>query len=754
MRLASKLLAAALAYCLALHPTVACAQTVQVQAGAAQVGVPYVPVGTLSGIQTSGSLSSGLQAPSLTPGVLATLPAVQIAPQSAPAAIRALPLSSVSSSRALPLNHSVSPSAVPASESIIMVAANAASPAAMPLSLTKAAVAAPVQGRAAASHRLSAISVEVAEAGRDLPNLSGASAHEAVGRQFRTLTGERVRSSGADSAEPVAVPQTPALGESARLRPASETAEAAAEPKAEVPQAKGSLTKVFKDSSRNKAFWRYTVGYTLFMMGYEMYATALPFLISAFTRNTLRENNDQRLANADAVKMLIRQNRSFARIAHYAAQAVSYFTVPLFSNDDGGNNGKWLSRSCLIRAGIILLIPTVFFASGVFSLQGALWTLFGLLAFQSFVQGITVTMDSAVTAQITGDKSVTDSERIRANSIFTFVAALTAIIGPAIAGQIAQVQDLFGKTGVGSAILYGLYGVFIGLAGLAYAAIRLAAAKVKGAPSPQGQDGTAAKRLSLRSVLGELWGAMRDGVVLIMKNRFLRTMLFLTLIISLFSDPLIFNVLPEYVESVLTASPDTLGWLMNIPVVGWVLKGMTSTPTGYFSLLIVFASLGSIVASLLIAPLRRLLNRLGMKTEESQVMPLYFLAALEAPLFWLMLSTPSALTVVTLYGLQTLVTAFAAMLLSGLHQKTLGSYTSEEMNKILAAESMLGIIATVVSTALYGFILGNIPIATSMLIAAVAISMLAAFRIVAPWMYFSKEERSRKPAEPKPASAS
>ncbi|WP_162542954.1 hypothetical protein, partial [Klebsiella pneumoniae] len=84
---------------------------------------------------------------------------------------------------------------------------------------------------------------------------------------------------------------------------------------------------------------------------------------------------------------------------------------------------------------------------------------------------------------------------------------------------------------------------------------------------------------------------------LIRKNRFLLTLLAMNLISSMFADPLVFNVLPEFVEGVLKASPGAIDGLLQIPVLGWFLDGLVSTPMGFFALLITFSSLGSAAAS-------------------------------------------------------------------------------------------------------------------------------------------------------------
>ena len=439
---------------------------------------------------------------------------------------------------------------------------------------------------------------------------------------------------------------------------------------------------------------------------------------------------------ADALNALVRENRSLVRVAHWVAQAVSYASVPLFTRGADGSL-RWLPRAFWVRSAGIAGIVGVFFASGLLNLHAALMTLMGFIAVQSFFQGISVTLEGAAVSRMIGDKSVSNGERMRANAILTFVSSALAIIGPAVAGQISQVKDFFGKTGVGGALIYGIYALCTGVAGLIYATVKIFQKKAAGAA----ESGTPEK-LSVKGVLSSLWSSLKNGIKLVVGDRFLRTMLILSLLSSLFSDPLVFNVLPEYVETLIKANPDAIGAVLKIPLLGWFLKGMTSTPMGFFSLLAVGSSVGGIIGSVLMEPLRKVLGRLGFKSEESLTVPLYALATLEIPLFWLMISAHSMWLVLPLYGLQAFVTGFSTMVVSGLHQKKLGAYASD-VSKILAAESFLGILAAIVSTVLYGFVLTKIPIATALLIAAVATTIFGAVRLAAPWLSFSKKERQR-----------
>ncbi|MDE2490248.1 MAG: hypothetical protein KGM24_05335, partial [Elusimicrobia bacterium] len=574
--------------------------------------------------------------------------------------------------------------------------------------------------------------------------------------QFAALLGERLAAPaaadepGAPSARGSAA--SPSLGKPSASAPEGE----AAEP----PAPKLGLFRVFRDPERNKSFWRYVSGYSIFLLGFEMYVVGLPYLISSMTTNSLKEHKDPRAGSAEAVKELIRSNRSLSRIAHWTAQLFSYALIPLFTRGQGKDGPrKWLVRSMLVRAAVLAAVPALFFATGAMSLHAAMWVLFGLIAAQSFFQGISVTTEGAATTRLLGDASVTTEERTKANSILTIIGSVIAIVGPLVAGQIALIGPLFGKSGVGGAVIYGLYAGTVAIAGLIYATIRMfagssaadaaAAGGASAAPAPHGLGGT----------LKSLWASIRDGSRMILKDRLLRTMLLMSMISSLFSDPLVFNVLPEYIGN-LAAKSGTLGAVLSVPGLGWFLKAMTATPMGNFALMVVMASVGSIVATLLMKPATRLAEKLGFKSDAAKTVPFYFLAALEAPLFLLMIHTPTLLGAVALYGLQALVVGFIGLAISGLYQKDLGAHDGADINKILAADSLVGIVAAIASTFVYGFVLKDIAIGTSLLIAAVATGAVSVLRLAAPFLAFTKAERrgsapapAALPGPPPPAHA-
>ena len=667
----------------------------------------------------------------------ANLAAPSSALPSATPALRSLPVPSA------PAAVSANAAAVPAPAGVPLAAAPAQ---AAPASQAAAApVRTPARAEApkAVAERVTVMGRSAAEAVRDLPSLPQGGAHQAAAVQFSALTGERVGAAAASVADPVVAPRTVGTLKAARLSAANLATDA--EPAAEAPPApKKSWKQVFNEPERNKAFWRYFLGSTVFLFGFQMYMVALPYLIKSFVQNTTKEAG--RTLTAEQLTDLVRQNRSLSRIAHWTAQAVSYVAIPMFNDGQSGPR-KWLVRSYLTRAAVLFGVPALFFSTGLMSASAAMWTLFGLIAVQSFFQGLSVTMESGATTRIFGDKTVTPEERLRANSILSFTSAIIAIIAPAIAGRISAMPDWFGKMGTGSALLYGVYAAAVGAAGLIYATIRmLKDGKKESAYSPSGADDAAAVRPnSLWQALKNVGLSMKEGIKLVLKNRFLRTLLGLNLIVSLFSDPLVFNVLPEFVEGVLKTSPGAINWALGIPGLGWFLQGLISTPMGFFGLLVAFSSIGSALVALSVGPLRKLFKRLGFKTEESLTIPFYAIAFLEIPAFWGMIYFPSFWGVLLLYGLQTLAGGFVGLIISGIYQKQLGDYSSKQLNQVLAANSFVSIIAAILSTYLYGFVLTGISIQTSLMIAAIATTILGLLRLAAPWMLFTKAQRKGEP---------
>jgi hypothetical protein len=706
-----KSLAVVLAHLIAAQSAVAAVQAVQVRTGALPVGAPAAvgsaALGSLSSPSGLSLQSASLKSLSVLP--LSAVPTVAGGQVSAAAPVSAVPVAAPGVAASLPAAAPAAGKTVPVAHAVQTLSEQRIQPA--------------VQA--------------AAEAMRGLERAPADSSKGAAETQFSVLTGEKRSDSSAFVEEPVAGAPAP-LASTLRAPEAK-----AASAQVEVP-AKSGFTQVFKDPERNKSFWRYVAGYVTFLFGFRMYVVGLPYYISGLAKNSLAEANDPRLGDAEAVKALVRENRSLARIAHWVAQGLSYATVPLFTKNGAEGPKKWMVRSYLVRFGVLALIPTLFFASGFLSLNAAFFIFFGLVAAQSFFQGISVTTESAATARIIGDSSVTQSERTKANSILFFISAAMSILGPVLGGQVAAISELFGKANPGGALIYGIYALVCGAAGLIFATLGIINNKTAAATAAAPGGIAAAEKLSLGGTLKNLWVSFKDGLKLVFKNRLLRTLAVVALVSSLFADPLIFNVLPEFVEGLIKADPGGLGSLLQVPVLGWFLKALTGTPMGYFALMTAGASLGSMVASVTLKPLRKLFMKLGFKTEEGLTIPFYVLAALEAPLFWLMIAAPSMWAVVGLYLLQSLLVGYAGITISSFYQKTLGDHGGKDINKILAAQSLINIFAAILATYLYGFVLTGIPIATSLLIAAVATTVLSAIRLAAPWLLFSKEQRGAK----------
>jgi MFS family permease len=716
-----------------------------VQPAVAQYTIGRVAVPAVSGVGAPAAAGASVQPLQLT--TLGVAPAFSLsAAPTAPGAFSAPAASAVSAAPAL-----ASPAALPAAAAALASPVAAARAAAPVAALSRKSAFSPAEKLSPAA-RVGRIGVAAEKAVNGLDKASGAQARGQADEQFAALTETGLLAASAGDETPAPSGREGADAPRTSLDKPTAPAEGASKTDVPAPKApKMGLFTVFRDPARNSAFWRYVSGYAIFLFGFEMYVVGMPYLISSMTTNSLKEHKDARLGNDEAVKELIRSNRSLSRIAHWAAQGVSYIAIPLFTrNQEKDGPRKWLVKSMLIRAGVLAAVPAVFFATGVIGLQAAMWALFGLIAAQAFFQGISVTAEGAATTRLLGAKDVTTEERTKANSILTVLASVIAIIGPLVAGQIALIGPVKGKAGVGGAVIYGIYAGAIALTGLIYATIKMfggqsEAAKAALARGEAASSSTAPK--TFKGVMKELWVSIKDGSRIVFKDRLLRTMLILSMVGSLFSDPLVFNVLPEYIEGLVAKNPGSISAIMGIPGVGWFLKTLSATPMGNFAMMMVMASVGSIVATLLMKPMTKLFHKFGFKTEEALTIPFYFLAALEAPLFFLMIHTPTMLGAIALYGLQALATGFIGISIQGLYQKKLGDQKDGDVNKILAADSLLGIGAAIISTFAYGFLLKNIPIATSLWIAAIATGVVALIRIAAPFLSFTKDQR-KPPAPP------
>lgn len=737
MKLLRGALALVLSYALGVQPAVA-----QIQTRIAVAPVSGVGAAAASAIGASGAGTIRLQALALTPSASLSpalfAPAFNAAPSiSAPNAAAGLAAPSAFAAAAPAAVFAAAPAPAPSSARL------APASAAVPAEAAKAVVPA-----ATPAERLAQIRVVADKAVDGLASASGGEARGKADAQFSALTRERLAASAGDGVEAPSAKALAGLPARAFLDKPTAGAEGG-EKAADVPAPKApkaGFFQVFKDPERNKTFWRYVKGYAIFLVGYEMYVVAQPYLISSMVKNALNEKHDGRAGNAAAVTELVRSERSMSRIAQWVAQFFSYATIPLFTkNVEKDGPRKWLVKATFVRAAALAGIAGVFFATGLIGLT-TMWVLFGLIAVQSFFQGIAITSEGAATTRMLGDKSVTSDERTRANSILTIIGSVIAIIGPVLAGLIAKLGPIHGKAGVGGAVIYGIYAGAMALTALIYAGIKMFAGPGRNPEAALAAGAAPAPKAAFAGVLKGLWTSITQGTRIVLKDRLLRTMLILSTISSLFSDPLVFNVLPEYIEKLAASSAGTVGAIMHVPVIGWFLSTLTSTPMGNFALMVVMASIGSIVAAVTIKPLTKLFTKLGFKTEEAQTVPFYFLAALEAPLFFLMIHTPTMLGAVALYGLQSLAVGYVGIALSGLYQKNLGGQKDDDVNKILAADSLIGIGAAILSTVVYGFILTNIPIATSLMIAAIATGVVSLIRLAAPFMSFSKAQR--KPPEP------
>ncbi|MDE2040424.1 MAG: hypothetical protein KGO96_12185 [Elusimicrobia bacterium] len=586
------------------------------------------------------------------------------------------------------------------------------------------------------AQRLSRTQAAAASAIADVERSGAEQGRAQAARQFSALTGERLADGSMVSGAASTAPGDGLAAEPAPLLPSGAAAEHSGEP----PISRRWL-RVFHDPERDGAFWRYLQAKICFLFGFNMYLVGGPYLVSAFTRNSLREHRDRRAADLAAVAELVRRNRALLRLAHWLGQVPGYLSIPLFTRHSASAGPKkWLVRACLLRGAALAGVVGMFFATGYVSLGTALWAFCALLAAQSFFQGVSVTLEQTATTRLFGDKDVFPEERTRANSILTAADAAVSIAAPAVAGQIALLGPLGHKTGVGGAVIYGVYAVSVAAMGLLYSTIRLFSGPGRG-------------QAAASAPFPGLWASLKDGLRLILRDRFLRTLLLISVVSSLFSDPLVFNVLPEYIEGLVAQQPGSLGAILNVPVLGWFLKTLTATPMGNFALMMTVDNVGIMLSAIAIKPLSRLLARFGFKTEEALAAPYYFIAALEAPLFLLMFHAPSILGVVGLYGLQSVAIGFVGIAIQGLYQKNLGEREEDSVNKILAANSLLGILAALLATAVYGFWLTGIPIGTSMAIAAAATGAVCLLRLAAPFLAFSKEQRHLEPDAPSAVGA-
>lgn len=606
-----------------------------------------------------------------------------------------------------------------------------------PQASVRAAVAA--SPLAAASKHIVAAAAQAAKASVDQGRASGDQSSVSAQRQFNALTGEAddIRASGpGDGAAPASVPDSG----STRLAPSSPQPP----PHAPQPPKKSRLWNVFpNDPARRQSFWRYLGGYSIFSLVYEMYLVSFPFLIASMTRNSLRAHNDPRLNDPKAVEALINRNRAEGRIFHWTGQSASYASMPLFSGKGEQAPQPWLTRSTLIRAGFLAGVAAVaLFATGHVPLGAAVLFVSLSMGAASFFQGVAGTKESLGTFTLMGADSVSETDRDKANAILNIVSNFAAIIGPALAGHLSMsVSNLFGQTDVSSYIVYFIYAVGTALSGLVYFGVRLFWQRASNKLAP-----TTGPPFSLKGALGQIGSSLRTGIKLLWSNKFLRYTVIGIIINSLFSDPLSSSILPDYVATLTKGIPG-IAALLKVPVLGWLLQGLTGSPMGFYSFMIVSYNVSSMVASFLLEPVRKVLAKFGATTAESALKPLYVLAFLEPFLFKAMLHWHSLPLVLAFYGLQSLVTGFGALVAQGLMQKAVNEFPEKDRISVLASESFVGTITAIVSMVIYGFALNKIPVGAMMSLALMAVGLQAGIRLAIPWLSF-KKSAPKPPAKP------
>ena len=290
-RFSGKALALVLAHLIAAQSATAAVQAVQVRTGALPVGAPAAVGSSALGASFSAPGGLSLQAASLQ-------------------GLSVLPLSAVPT-----VAGSGVQAAAPVAGAPVSAAPGLAAPAA---SVPNKTVPISQAVQTLSEQRIQPAVQFAAEAMRGVERAPADSSKGAAETQFSVLTGEKRAGSSTFAEEPVAAaPVT--------LSASLKAPEAKAPAVSEVP-AKTGFTQVFKDPERNKSFWRYVAGYVTFLFGFRMYVVGLPYYISGLAKNSMQEANDPRLADGEAVKALVRENRSLARIAHWVAQGISYAT--------------------------------------------------------------------------------------------------------------------------------------------------------------------------------------------------------------------------------------------------------------------------------------------------------------------------------------------------------------------------------------------------------------------------------------------
>ncbi|MFA6004080.1 MAG: hypothetical protein WC881_08425 [Elusimicrobiota bacterium] len=482
--------------------------------------------------------------------------------------------------------------------------------------------------------------------------------------------------------------------------------------------------KVFSDPQRNKDFWKFFLGFEFSIAGLQLCMVAFPYMIKSFAHG---QGVSAAMSEADAATRLNRM-RSQIRAFQLGAQILSYLSLPFLARGKPGSDKKLLVRAGLLRAGILILVPLHFLIfSGLMPAAAAFAVLAGIFAVQSYGEGVHGGMTDMLRSEAIGSSDVTPEERNRANSLLSFAAALISIVVPVFAGKLAQIPDIMGREGSGSAMIFAVYAGVMAISSAFYALTAVRARK-------------AAKRQAAAGVKGPGFKAALKAIA---RNRFFRTILMLDGFAMLIGEPLMNNVLPNFVESVLKASSVSIGQLLQTPVLGWIFSGMMNTPMGYFGLLIAFGSIGSALASALNQRVLGFLHRHGYASEESRMLPLYGIDFLEVLAFAGIVLLPAFWPILMFWMLKSLAGGFVGVARDGVYQKNLAAYPEADRPAMISMMSLANMLMTLGGALVYLFVLSSIPVGLSMSLAFAGIAALGALRLFSPKLMFDKAARSK-----------
>lgn len=492
----------------------------------------------------------------------------------------------------------------------------------------------------------------------------------------------------------------------------------------------GERLRVFRDPQRNKNFWRFFLGYEFMITGVQIGIVGLPYLVSSFTRNTLSPES-QAAVSQQAFDALVRQRRGTVAGASRLSQVLAFLSLPFLMGKQKGGAKKLLTRAGWLRAAVLVLIPLHFFVfSGLMPAAISFGVLLTVFTLQNYFEGVHGGMISVMSSEVIGSSSVTKEERARANSLITGTAAVLSILVPALLGKLSAIPDILGKVGSGSASIFGIYSAVIAVSSLFFGMIALNRAKA----NPGGGAGMGARPMK----------AIKAGFKAIIGNRFFRTILLIDAFALLITDPLMFNVFPEFVKTILADSASTLSGLTQLPMIGWFLDGLINTPMGYFGLLVAAGSLGSALASMILNRVVDFLTKRGFLSEESQAVPLFRIGVVGAVAFAGIPLFPSIWPVLLFWMAHSFFRAFASIQRLSLYQKNMARYSPNERSAIIGGMSLTTAFVAFLSNMAYGFLFQHVTIAASMTVAIIAIGILGVMLWFAPNLMFSKDERARR----------